>query len=710
MKPDQANDSMRLNRRGFAAALAGAAAASELAAQQPAQPPAQATPQPAGPPNPNTAQRRFGPPPEVPPFDAPLEFTRRDVAARALPFPMAQVKLLPSAFTEAAEWNRAYMSRLTADRLLYNFRQNAGLSVGEAKPFGGWEAAADGKRGTELRGHFTGHFLSASAQLAANGDKEAKSKADYIVAELAKCQQRLGGGYLSAFPTELFYRLDALSGKPRPVDPATGRPDPNAPQLPWAPFYTIHKIMAGLLDMHQLADSREALAVVENMADWTDKWSASKTEAHMQEILRDEYGGMAEVLYNLSAVTNNDKWAKAGDRFQKKVFINPLAMRRDELRGLHVNTHIPQAIAAARRYEISGDTRFHDVADFFWYEVTGARSYVTGGTSNGESWQGQPRELAHELKTSVATAECCCAYNMMKLTRRLYGWTADPRYFDYYEKLMINHRLGTIQPKTGYTQYYLSLTPGAWKTFNTEDQSFWCCTGSGVEEYSKLNDSIYWHDGHGLFVNLFIPSELNWAEKGFKLRQETKFPEQPGTTLQVTAARGGPMPLRLRMPGWLDESPAVKINGRVLEASAAPGSYLTITRAWKAGDRIELALPMRLRAEQMPDDHATQAFLYGPVVLAGDLGSEGLTERQIVGPNAPRIPRPGFTPPNRPNAAPPVPAIEIPSFRAAGDLSSWIKPGDAPLTFRTTGQAKDVALAPLNSIFGKRYSVYWQVS
>lgn len=697
----------KLSRRNFALAVTGGAAATELLAQQPAQ--QQTTP--AGPPNPNTALRRFGPRPEVPPFEGPIEFTRKDVPAKVVPFAMAQVKLLPSIYTQAADWNSGYMDRLAADRLIYNFRANAGLSVGSAKPLGGWEAPADGKRGTELRGHFTGHFLSATAHRAANGDKEAKSKGDYMVAELAKCQQKLGGGYLSAFPTELFDRLDNLSGKPRVIDPATGRPDTRYPQLPWAPFYTIHKIMAGLFDMSQLAGNKQALDVAQNMADWADKWTASKSEEHMQQILMDEFGGMAEVLYNLSAATNNDQWAKVGDRFTKKVFVNPLASRRDELRGLHVNTHIPQVIGTARRYEISGDTRFHDVADFFWYEVTTARAYVTGGTSNGESWQGQPRELAHELKMSVATAECCCAYNMLKLTRHLYGWTADPRYFDYYERVLMNHRIGTIEPKTGYTQYYLSLTPGAWKTFNTEDQSFWCCTGTGVEEYSKLNNSIYWHDHEGLYVNLYVPSELDWTEKGFKLRQDTKFPEQPNSTLVVTAARGAAMPMRLRIPAWLQTSPTVKINGRALEASATPGSYLTITRAWKPGDRIEVELPMHLSATVMPDDHSTQAFMYGPIVLAGDLGSEGLTERMIVGPNAPRIPRPGFRgQQRRPDAGPPVPEIEIPTFRAAAELESWIKPANGPLNFHTTGQQKDVSLVPLNSIFDKRYSVYWQVS
>ena len=322
-----------LNRRGFAAVLA----ASGVAAAAPPQPP----------------PRRSAPPPEVPPFQAPLEFTRQDVPARVHPFPMTQVKLLPGLFANAAEWNRGYIGRLPADRLLYNFRANAGLPVGSAQPFGGWEAKADGKHATELRGHFTGHFLSASAQLYASaGDQEAKAKADEIVAELAKCQQKLGGGYLSAFPTELFDRLDSLS------------------QLPWAPFYTIHKIMAGLFDMYTLAGNQDALKVVEGMADWAGKWSGSKTEEHMQEILNVEFGGMAEVLYNLAAATNNDQWAKAGDRFTKKRFVNPLASRRDELRLLHVNTHIPQVIAAARRYEISGDMRFHDVADFFFYEVT----------------------------------------------------------------------------------------------------------------------------------------------------------------------------------------------------------------------------------------------------------------------------------------------------------------------------------------------------
>ena len=442
-----------LSRRNFAALLGSTAALA--APQQPASPP-----------------KRSGTLDEVAPFKD-IQFTRQAAPIQAQPFPMAQVRLLPSPFLDAAQWNRDYMRRLPADRLLHSFRLTAGLPS-TAEPLGGWEIYKPPTPGVrpnsegELRGHFIGHFLSASAQLYASmGDTGAKAKADYMVVELAKCQRQLGpSGYLSAFPIEWFDRLDAR----KPV---------------WAPFYTIHKIMAGMLDMYQLAGNRQALEVLEGMSNWADEWSAAKPEAHMQDILETEYGGMNEVLYNLAAITGQDRWAKAGDRFTKKRFFNPLALHRDELTGLHVNTHIPQVIGAARRYEISSDPRFRDVADYFFYEVFTARSYVTTGTSNGEGWLTQPRMLAAELKRSVATAECCCSYNMLKLARHLYCWSPQPAYFDYYERALYNHRLGTIQPKTGHTQYYLSLTPGAWKTFNTEDQSFWCCTGTGVEEWVR---------------------------------------------------------------------------------------------------------------------------------------------------------------------------------------------------------------------------------
>jgi DUF1680 family protein len=251
----------------------------------------------------------------------------------------------------------------------------------------------------------------------------------------------------------------------------------------------------------------------------------------------------------------------------------------------------------------------------------------------------------------------------------------------------------------------LSLTPGAWKTFNSEDKNFWCCTGTGVEEYSKLNDSIYWHDERGLYVNLFVPSELNWEARGLKVRQETKFPDEQHTSLTFTAAMPVQMAVRLRIPSWTTAS-RLKLNGRAIEASAEPGSYLTLDRVWKTGDRIELELPMRLTMESMADDSTLQAFLYGPLVLAGDLGDEGLTERLIIGTNVPSMTRRADIP-DRPIAPP----IEIPTFRAlSSEPSSWIKVTDKPLTFRTSGQKRDVTMVPINRLFDRRYSVYWQVS
>jgi uncharacterized protein len=614
-------------------------------------------------PNPNTSQQRRGTLPEVPPFEGTLTFTRQPIAAKVQPFPMTQVRLAASPFKEAADANRAYMDRLSTDRLVHNFRLNAGLPS-SAAPLGGWEQYTPGREG-ELRGHFTGHYLSACAlSYASTGDAGIKAKGDVMVAELAKCQAK--GGYLSAFPTEWFERLDARKSV-------------------WAPFYTVHKIMAGMFDMYNIAGNKQALEVLEGMANWADDYTKSKPEAHMQDILNTEYGGMNEVLYNLAGATGDDRWANVGDRFTKKIFFNPLASRRDELRGLHVNTHIPQVIGAARRYELSGDMRFHDVADYFWYEVVSARSYVTGGTSNGEGWLGQPRQLASELRQSVSTAECCCAYNMMKLTRQLYSWTADPRYFDYYERALFNHRLGTIRPDTGATQYYLSLTPGAWKTFNSEDKSFWCCTGTGVEEFSKLNDSIYWKDDHGVYVNLFIASDLNWSEKGFRLRQETKFPDVQSTTLHVTTDKPVQLALHLRIPEWLSGG-MIKINGKPIDASANPGSYLTLSRVWKTGDRVEMDLPMLLRIEAMPDDPKTQAVLYGPIVLAGDLGTKGLSPELIVGVSSPQLRKSG--------------PIDIPALQA-----SSIKPSDRPLTFQMNG----TSLMPISRILDRRYTVYWTI-
>jgi DUF1680 family protein len=660
------NNEHQWSRRLFAAAIAGSAA---TLAQQPAGSPAA----------PAAGAAQVPPPPgrrpqpvEPLPFAETLVFTRKDAELRTTPYPMSQVRLLDGPCKQAADYNRAYVMRIAPDRLLHTFRLNAGLAS-SAKPLGGWEEP----RG-ELRGHTTGHYLSGCALHAASaGDAEIKARGDEMVAELARCQNKLAsGGYLSAFPLELFDRLDKGTRV-------------------WAPFYTYHKILAGMLDMYFHAGNQQALEVASGMAAWADEWSASKPEAHMQEILREEFGGMSEALYNLAAATNDDRWAKVGDRFHKKEFLTPLAQHRDELRGLHMNTHVPQVIGAARRFELTGDPRFHDVADFFWYAVARTRTYATGGSSNNEHWLTSPGRLAAEWRTATHHQECCCAYNMMKLTRHLYSWTGDPRYFDYYERNLFNHRLGTIQPETGHTVYFLSTAPGAWKGLCTEDKSFWCCTGTAFEEYAKLNDSIYYRDDRGISVNLYIASELDDRERAIGLRQDTRFPDEPRTSFTITKAPASAWTLRLRIPSWTSAA-AVKVNGRLLEATPGAGSYLSIARAWKKGDRVDLELPMSLAAEPFPDEPRVQAFLYGPIVLAGDLGAQGLTDELILDQQGPAV---GKIP------------MSVPELHASGKkLEDWIKAdGSAPLTFRAAGSEGRVTLKPLNQLWG-RYATYWPVS
>jgi len=597
---------------------------------------------------------------------------------RTLPFALTQVRLRPGPVLDALQVNRRHLLAQDLDRLLHTFRLTAGIPSA-AKPLGGWEAPDN-----ELRGHYTGHYLSACALMAAQtGDGEVRARGERLVAELAKCQAAHGNGYLSAFPEELFDRLRA--GKPA-----------------WAPFYTVHKLMAGLLDTYTLGGNRQALSVLEGMARWTRGWVQPLGDDHMARVLEREYGGMNELLYNLAAATGNAGWAELAHRFDHERVFAPLAAGRDELKGLHVNTTIPKIIGAARRYETLGDPRARDVADFFWHTVTERRSYATGGTSNNEEWQAGPNELASQL--GGYTQESCVTYNMMKLTRHVFGWTADPRAADYYERAFYNGILCVEHPADGEKLYYTPLESGYWKLFGTPTQDYWCCTGSMAEAFSKLGDSIYFRDadgdGAGVYVNLFVPSELDWTERGVRLVQETRFPEEDIIRLTVRAARPVRLPLRIRVPYWAQGGSAV-LNGQALDGFAAPGSYFVLDRSWRDGDRVEVRLPMRLHAQAMPDDPTVQAYMYGPLVLAGPLGKEGLTPQVLrAEPTKPRT-VPEYQ--GKPVAAPTLVA-------RSDDPGAWIRPVPGRvLEFRTTGQATDVSLVPLNRIFDERYAVYWKV-
>jgi uncharacterized protein len=597
--------------------------------------------------------------------------SREKIALKVQPFPMTDVKLRPGPFYNMMQVNQRYLHTLETDRLLHTFRITAGLPT-SAQPYGGWEAPD-----VELRGHYVGgHYLSAAAfTYVTAGDDDIKKKADTLVSELAKCQQANGGGYISAFPTEFMERL-RNGGKV------------------WAPFYTIHKIMAGNLDMYLYCGNEQALDVCEKMAGWTANYLKPVSDDQWAMMQHTEHGGMVETLFNLYAITGKEEYLALAQRFEHKAFFGPLAARRDELNGLHVNTNIPKVIGAARGYELTGDERYHTIADYFWHEVTSQRAYATGGTSNGESWQTDPGQMQNQLGTSAE--ECCCSYNMMKLTRHLFGWTADPKAMDYYERVLFNARLGT-QDKDGMYMYYLPLAPRAWKTFGTATESFWCCTGTGSEEYSKTNDSIYFHDANGIYVNLFIASELNWKEKGVKLIQDTNFPEQDSTTLTLQTQKPTQLALHVRVPYWATRGVTVKINGQAQKVDSTPSSYLALNREWKNGDKVEISMPMSLHPAPISGDATLQAAMYGPLVLAGRYGGEGLTHEMIYGQLGPHMkPAPG-------------PSPEV--FSKSGDVSAAIEAAPAgKLSFRLAGQLEATPLVPLYQISGERYAVYWKVN
>jgi len=593
---------------------------------------------------------------------------------KARPFDLAAVRLRPGAALEALETNRRYLMGLDPDRLLHMFRVTAGLPS-SAAPLGGWEAPDN-----ELRGHFTGHYLSACALLAAQtGDQAVRGRGVDVATELAKCQAAFGTGYLSAFPVDLFDRL------------RVGQPA-------WAPFYTLHKIMAGLFDTATLSGDPRSLETLLRLAAWVERWTQPLDDAAMARVIEREYGGTNELLYNLAAHTGEARWSRLAHRFDRERIFAPLAAGRDELKGLHVNTTIPQIIGAARGYEVAGSAQLQEVATTFWHTVAERRCYCTGGTSNGESWNTPPGILAQEL--SGYTEESCVTYNMQKLTRHLYAWTADPRLGDYYERTFYNGILGVQHPADGDKLYYLPLESGYWKLFGTPLHDFWCCTGSMAESFAKLGDSIYFHDDAGVYVNLFVPSELTWAERGVRLTLDTRFPEEETVRLCVHVARPTRLALRIRVPYWTAGASA-ELNGKPLDRGADPGSYLTVARTWRDHETLTVRVPMRLHVAPMPDDPSIQAVMYGPLVLAARLGTQGLTAQNLR------------APPTRPRKIPEYTAEPIaiaPLIVRSRDPESWLTPvPGAPLEFRTVGQKDDLTLVPLNRLFDERYAVYFKV-
>jgi uncharacterized protein len=585
-------------------------------------------------------------------------------AGRAAALPLRDVELLASPFLDNQARNAAYLLYLDPERMLRPFRLNYGLDT-QAQPCGGWEYPT-----SEVRGHTTGHLMSALALTYANtGNDEALARGRYLVGQLAAMQARapLMGfhpGYLSGFPESFFDVLE--QGK-----------------FVWSPYYMIHKYLAGLIDQYQLTGDDQALDVAVKLGDWVDWRTARLPYAQMQMVLQNEFGGLPEALANLYTITGRERYLATAQRFYHAQVLDPLADGVDQLAGLQANVNTPKIIACVRMWEETGSTKYRDIAQNFWDIVTGHHVYVIGGAGNYEHFQ-QPDVVAAQL--SNFTCENCVSYNLLKLTRLLhFHQLARTDLIDYYERTLFNQMLGEQDPASphGFNCYYTGLSAGAFKRqplnyfpggnpdiYATDYDTFTCDTATGLETQAKFADSIYTRDADGLYVNLFIPSRVRVA--GLVLQQTTGFPDDPVISLSVLGG-AATMTLRVRVPAWVDGTPVVFLNETLVPDVPATG-WIAIRRRWQAGDLLQVTLPMRLAFEPTPDYPTVQAVTYGPVVLSGVYPAN-----------------PGML----------TPTLEVGSVQQTATQ---------PMTFGATSGGKPVSLIPVSRVAHQYYSVYWQTT
>lgn len=603
---------------------------------------------------------------------------------KAFGFDLEDVRLLDSPFRQNMERESKWILSLGVDRLLHSFRNTAGVYAGREggymtiKKLGGWESLD-----CEIRGHSTGHIMSGLAYLyASTGDERYKIKADSLVAGLAEIQDILiengQKGYISAYPENLINRN--IAGK-----------------SVWAPWYTLHKVYAGLIDQYLYCDNKEALDIMKKAASWAYQKLMPLSEEQRALMLRNEFGGVNEAFYNLYAITGNPEHKKLAEFFYHAAVIDPLAEHKADLYFKHANTFIPKVIGEARNYELHNSERSKDIANFFWNTVIDHQTYCTGGNSHKEKFI-HSDSISKNL--TGYTQETCNTNNMLKLTRHLFCWDANAKYADYYERALYNHILGQQDPQSGMVAYFLPMLPGAHKVYSTPENSFWCCVGTGFENHAKYGEAIYYHDNKGLYVNLFIPSELTWKEKGIKIKQETAFPEDGNIRLTVTTDKDIKMPVYLRYPSWTSNV-EVKVNGKKMKIKQSPSGYISIDRTWKNGDKIEVHYPMHLYLAETNDNPDKAAIMYGPLVLAGTMGTEGM-----------KAPAP-FSNPELYNDYYTY-DYNVPGRIKTGlkldkkNLEQYIKPVSGnSLTFYV--EKENVRLEPIYRIHHQRYVVYWDL-
>jgi len=597
-------------------------------------------------------------------------------------FGLADVHLGEGPFLRAQQLDAAYILRLEPDRMLHNFRVNAGLAP-KAPVYGGWESI-DPWIEIRCHGHTLGHYLTAAAcMFVTTGDARFAERVDYIVTDLAECQAKTGG-WLTAFPDGVAPLSDSLAGKP----------------FPGVPWYTVHKVMAGLRDAHLHRGSKQALEVLVKFADWIDAAAKDVPDDRFQKMLDREHGGMNELYADLFAITKEPRYLNLALRFSHRALLDPLARGEDRLDGLHSNTQIPKVVGFSRIYDLTGASEHHNAASHFWNVVTDDRSFATGGHGDVEHFF--PKDEFKKHLGSAKTMETCCTHNMLRLTRSLFERSAAARYINYYERALYNGILASQDPESGMMTYFQSTRPGYVRLYHTPFDSFWCCTGSGIENHARYGENIYAHDGNSLLVNLYIPSTLEWRERGISVTQETRFPDAETTRLRFRCKEPQDITIALRHPNWC-QTMTISVNGRRAATSRTPDQYYyRLKRRIRDGDTIEVRLPMHLKLEPLPNAPDYAALMYGPIVLAGRMGTEGLTPGSQLIVN------------ERESGNMLKAEITVPRWTKPLDklVANTRRTNPESLEFRISGfeGGATVELIPWFRLTHERYNLYWQGS
>jgi DUF1680 family protein len=603
--------------------------------------------------------------------------------------PLTAVRLLDGPFADAVKANRTYLLALEPDRLLAPYLREAGLEP-KAKPYGNWESSG-------LAGHTGGHYLSALSTMIASGadrpDGELRRRLNYMISELDRCQKASGDGYVGGVPGSRELWKAVAAGRVEVVNSK------------WVPWYNLHKTFAGLRDAYLIAGNTKARDILIQCGDWCEKITSGLSDQQMQQMLAQEHGGMNEVLADIYVITGDPKYLSLARRFSHQAVLGPLERHEDRLTGLHANTQIPKVIGLERIATLTGDQEADSGARFFWENVTGKRTVAFGGNSVSEHFN-DPKNFEGMLESREGP-ETCNTYNMLRLTEQLFASRPNAAYADYYERALYNHILASINTEQPGYVYFTPIRPDHYRVYSQPDKCFWCCVGTGMENPGKYGEFIYAQATNDLYVNLFIPSELVVTNLGLTLRQETVFPDEDRSMLNLKLKKSSEFTLYIRHPGWVAAGDfAVKVNGKAVAVASTPSSYAEIRREWRNGDRVEIELPMRTTVERLPDGSDWVAILNGPIVLASPAGTNNL--RGLFANDS----RMGHV-----AAGPLVPLDQIPVLLvSASELPQHVKADAAvPMHFHLTDvieppAANGLPLIPFFRLHDERYQMYWQLT